>query len=500
MLDVLGDSAGVLFEWQNIGYVALGTVLGLVFGVLPGLGSIQAIALALPLTFGMEPLTALCFLGAIYPSSMYGGAITSILINTPGDPTSAATIFDGYPMARRGQAGIAIGAATAVSFIGSTVGVLLLALAAAPLARVAVNIGSPDYFAAAILGLVVVGVTTRGSARKGLVSAGLGLVLSFVGFSAVLGYPRFTFDTMYLQDGIPFVAMAVGLFGLSEALFLLQRGGSIAEHKEMRGGVLQGVRAAFRYPVTIVRGTTIGVLVGLLPGMGATAANFIAYGEEQRASKTPERFGTGHLPGVMAPESSNNASMGASLIPTLTLGIPGSAGAALLLGGVVMHGLRPGASLFTEEATTTYAFVISLLVASCLFAVLGLALAAPLARITIVPVEVLAPIIMVLSITAAYATRQSFEDVLVAVLSGIVGYLMRRNGYSLVPLIVGFVLGPIVENNYHQTMIISDGSYLIFFTRPVSLVLLVLSGIVLAVQASIRRRARASASGMSTGG
>ncbi|MBI2874402.1 MAG: tripartite tricarboxylate transporter permease, partial [Firmicutes bacterium] len=265
----------IAFQWDNLLYVLIGTVLGVLFGVLPGVGAIQGMALLLPLTFGLEPASALIILGGMFGGSIYGGAITSILINTPGDPTSAATTFDGYPMARKGQAGVAIGAATAVSTFGNLAGIAVLMVAAPPLARVALKFGPPEYFSLAVLGLTVIAVAARESVLKGLVSAGLGLFLSFVGMSLALGYPRFTYGISYLDDGLPFVSLTVGIFAVSEALMLIERGGRIAEVGKVVGGVWEGAVKAFHYPVTLIRSVLIGIWLGILPGVGATTANFV---------------------------------------------------------------------------------------------------------------------------------------------------------------------------------------------------------------------------------
>lgn len=487
---------GVLFvlSLDVLPYLFAGVALGFILGLLPGLGAIQGIALVLPLTFGLDSRIAMVLLGSIYMVSNYSSAITSILVNTPGDPSSGATVFDGYPMAQRGEAASAIGAATLASFVGGVAGVVLFAFGAPSIAVFAIRVGAPDKAALAILGLVIIGIASTDQLAKGLVSGGIGLMLSFVGFGAVVGYPRFTFGSVQLQGGISFIALTVGIFALSEAFFLIERGGSVADRDRQTNhhGALRGVRQAIGYRGTLTRSTLIGLVIGVIPGLGAATANFLAYGEERRTSRTPELFGTGHLPGVMAPEASNNATVGASLVPTLVLGIPGSAGSAVLLGGLIMYGIIPGENFFRTNASVFSAFVAALFLSCVIFAVVGLAGARFATKLTYVRVEILAPCVVIIALLAAYATRANYFDIVVCFIAGGLGYLMRKFGYPLVPLLMGFVLGPIWENAVIQTTIISGGSLTIYVQRPLSLMFLLLAVLIIASRARqvavVRRR------------
>lgn len=472
------EGIGLLLNPQNLLTVLVGTVLGLIVGVVPGIGSLQAVALLLPATFSLRPDQALALLGAVGSASVYGGAITSVVLNTPGDPTSAATVLDGYPLARQGKAGLAIGAASFVSMLGGLAGVCLLIWAAPPLARLALGFGPPEFFLLGGLGLLTIAAVIQADFHKGLLSAGLGILLSTIGFSPILGIPRFTLGTVSLQDGISFVALTVGLFTVAEALDILDRGGSISSERVL-GRFWEGVGAVFRYPVTVVRSVLIGLLVGILPGVGATAANILSYAAAVRASRHPERFGKGEVEGVIAAEASNNAVVGAALIPTLTLGIPGSALAALMLGALTIHGLRPGPRLFVEQAPLVYSFFGSLFLAQVTFFVLGMLFHKPLAQVTRVPARFLALIMIVLAVFAAFAERFSLTDVAIVVLLGVGAYYFRRFGCSPVATIIAFVLGPIVEESFTQTMLMSGGSWGIFFSRSISLWLLLVGAAVL---------------------
>lgn len=467
-----------LLDVGNLTFLLLGTLLGLALGVLPGFGSVQGIAILLPITYGMPAEAALVMLAGVLGASTYAGALTSILVNTPGDPTSAATTFDGYPLARRGEAGRAIGAATAASVVGVVGGVAVLAIAGPMLGILAVRVQSAEYFALAVLGLALTAAATRDSTYKGLVSACLGLVVSFVGFSPVLGEARFSFGVPTLEAGIDLAVLAIGMFAVSEALFLIRRGGRIAEAMHTHGGLNKGFVEAFRFPRTIGRSLLLGCGLGALPGVGGVAANFTAYALESRSGRGDIPFGKGRLEGVIAPEVSNNAVAATSLIPTLALGIPGSASAALMMGALMLHGVIPGGDVFQVHGEVLYGFYFAMLLGCVVFAGLGMGLAGQLTKLTRLPVELLAPMMIVLTGVAAYISRNNTTDVAIAFVAGLLAYLLRRFGYSLVPFLLGFVLGPLVESNFYQAWLARGRSMEFLLVRPYALAMLALAALI----------------------
>ena len=456
-------------------WVLLGTVSGLWIGAIPGLGPVMATAVILPFTFAMEPLSALLLLSSIHAAGSYGGSISAILLNVPGEATSAATTFDGYPMARQGKARVALGISVASSFFGALCGVIVLMTLANPILKVALKFSPAEYFALAILGLSVVAVASTGSTFKGLAMGCLGLGVSFVGVGAVLGIPRYTFGSLYLQAGIGFVPVMIGLFAVSELIMMSTRGGTIAQTGRLEGSLWQGILMILKYPLALIKSTVIGIIIGAIPGVGATAANFIAYSVVQKTSKHPEDFGKGAPEGVIAPEASNNACVSATLIPALTLGIPGGASSAILLVAITVHGLRPGAMLFTSQPELVYGFFAGLLVGTLLFSICGILMTRWFALITIIKVEILAPLLMIASLTGAYAYQRSISDIFVAIFFGLFGYFTRKHGYPVIGLVIGLILGKLAEESFHQALMMSGGDYTTFITRPISGVTLLIS-------------------------
>lgn len=462
----------------NLTMLLAGSLFGLLLGVLPGIGPIQGIAILLPLTFALDPVASLTLLGAIFSAGLYGGLITSILLGIPGEPASAMTVLDGFPLTRQGKAGVAIGAATLVSLLSAMAGVLMLSLVAPPIARFAVRFGPPEFFLLAMFGLLIISVAIRGNVVKGLLSAALGMLLSMVGFSPILGVPRYTFGISALEDGISFVVLTIGLFGVAEALLLLEENKALSLGGKITGGVLEGFQAALRYPATIIRSILIGLGVGVLPGIGATTANMLSYLEAMRTSPRRDRFGKGELEGVIASEASNNAVVGASLIPTLTLGVPGGATTAILIGALTIQGLFPGPRLFAEHQDLVYAFFASLLLAQLVWFVIGLLLTNFWASLATIPTRILVPVLLVVSLYAVHIDRQNPFDVYLAVILGIASYFLRRSGFSPVPMLMAFVLSPLAEESFHQSMLMSGGSWSIFIQRSYSLGILVVLGVV----------------------
>lgn len=462
-------------QGQNLIYLILGTGFGLLVGALPGLGPLFGVALMLPLTFGMEASTAIIFLAAIHAATAYGDSIASILINTPGGVGSVAACWDGYPMAKQGRAGMALGISTVGSFIGGLIGWLTLVAIAPVLTAFAIKIGAAEYFMLAVMALSLLAIAAQGETIRGLILGGIGLLLAFVGQDPIQGLTyRFTFGSIFLEDGLPLVPVTVGLFALSQAMVLAEEGGSIAEIFQVSGGVWRGVVEAVRRPLTMIRGGIIGILLGIMPALGLSSANIIAYLVEKRSSKEPESFGTGNPAGLLAPETSKNACVVGDMIPTFTLGIPGSATTAILLAALTIHGLEPGPRFFLSGAEP-YAVFVGILLAQFAFFLSGLFLARYFAKVVLIPNSLLVPGIVLLSFIGSYAMRNRMEDVLITIIFGVLGYFLNKLRWPGACLVLGLVLGKMVESNFHRAVQIGDGSYAVFFTRPISLVLFIVT-------------------------
>lgn len=466
-----------VFQWHNILHAFVGTVLGIFFGALPGVGPTLALALLLPFTFSMGPVATLIFLGCAYGGCIYGGSISSILINTPGTSGNIATTFDGYPMAQKGEAGVALGISAMASAIGGVFSLVVALLTAPLLARYSLAFGPAEYTCLGLLGLSLLSVAAEQSTLKGLIMGCLGLLLSFVGYSMLTGDVRYTFGLGYLRDGIPLVQTITGMFAISQAFSLAAgRGKSIASTGVVAGHGVQGALMVFKYPSTLIKSCLIGLGLGVLPGVGIATAQFIAYNEAKRSSNRRDLFGKGSPEGVIASESANNAVEGGALIPTLTLGIPGSLAAAILLSALLAQGVRPGMDLFTGVsggiATTA---LVGIILGLLTMMVVGLSSSNMLAKITLVKVEYIIPLVVILALTGSFAVRNSFNDMILSLVFGLVGYAMQRYGYPMAPFVLGLILGPIVEENFGRSLLISRGSYLIFVQSPIALVLLILT-------------------------
>jgi putative tricarboxylic transport membrane protein len=466
-------------HWYNLSVIALSTLVGLWIGLVPGLGPIMAMAILFPFTFLMDPLAGLLMLASIHVAGTYGGSISAIMINVPGEPASAATTFDGYAMTRQGKVRVALGLSVTASFVGAIVGSMALILAAQPLVEVALKFGPAEYFSLAMLGLCVVALASQGATWKGLLMGCAGLAVSFVGTDEVLGYPRFTFGIVQLEAKIGLVPVLIGLFAISELMELMLRGGTIAKQGVLSGSLLDGVKSTFQYPMALLRGLGVGISCGLVPGVGAVTANLLAYIVERRVAKEPERFGQGAPEGVIAPEASNNACIHAALIPTLSLGIPHSAGSALVLVAVTVHGLRPGPMLFSGSGELVYGFFAGLLIGAVMFMIFGLLFTRWFSILTLMPTQLLAPILLVVAIVGAFAYNHDFLDVIYAVVFGLFGFAARRYQFPVIGLVMGLVLGPLAETSFHQALEISSGSYLIFVLRPLSAAVLALCALLL---------------------
>lgn len=461
----------------------IGLVAGIFVGAMPGLNAALGIAMLMPFTFGMDPTVSLIFLGAVYTGGIYGGAITAILINVPGAPSNIATCFDGYPMAQKGRAQEAIYSATIAHATGGVIGVLVLLLLAPPLAKWALEFGPAESFWTYMFGLTIVASISSGALFKGVLACLFGLLLSTVGLSPVNAVPRFSFGFLDLVGGISLLAALIGFFGFTEAILLLESDQQTREIKyQPRRGVFWGVFANMfrRMRMLIFGSATIGLFVGLLPGAGASIAALLAYAEAKSFSRNRARFGSGIPEGVVAPEAANSACVGGDLIPTLTLGIPGSPAAAVMVGGLIVHGLVPGPALFTTYATITYNFIYGMLVAQLLLIPMGCWGAALAARAINVRPAYLGAGILALSVCGAYAATSHISGVLVMVACGLVGYFFKRLDIPIAPAVLGLILGRGIEDSFMTSLQLGEatGSVLAyFFTRPIAVVLIALCAI-----------------------
>jgi putative tricarboxylic transport membrane protein len=458
-----------------LGLVALGSIGGVMVGALPGLSSTMATALLLPFTLTMEPIPAIALLAALYCAGTYGGSITAILVNAPGAPPAAATAFDGYPLAQQGRAGLALGIATTSSAIGGIFSVLVLITAAPMLSKVAYNFGPPEYFALALFGLSMLASISGEQPIKNLIGGAFGVLIATVGMDFTTGVDRFTFGFWELSEGIHFIPVMIGLFAGTE--FLTQAG---KLDRQMVRATLDAVKLPGRNDFrrcasTIARSCGIGSFIGLLPAEGGTVAAMIGYNEAKRWASDKSQFGKGDIRGIAGPETANNAATGAAMVPTLALGIPGSATTAIILGALLVHGLRPGPHLFNETPELLYAIFIAMLLANLMFLGAGLLAAKLFARITLIPVTILWPAVLTLACIGSYALEQAMLDVWIMVVAALLGFLLKRHGFSAAPIIMGLVLGEMVENTLKQSLIIFDHDWLRFLERPIVVTFLILT-------------------------
>lgn len=464
-----------VLQWQNLAALAGGTVYGIVIGVLPGLGPSAGMALAIPLVMSWHPATALIFMGALYKCSNYGGSLTAILVNTPGDASNAATILDGYPMCQGGKGGVALGLSATSAMVGGTVGMICLMFAAPYLADFALEFGPAEYFLTALLALSLIAAVVQGATIKGLIAAALGLLLSTVGFDVIAGHLRYTFDWAPLEDGIPLIQALVGLFAVTQALVLAESATSISRLARLSGSFWEGVRTYFRHPVIIVRSALVGLFVGVLPAVGQSSAGLLAWADAKRTSKHPETFGQGAPEGVLASETATNACMPGDLVCTIALGVPGSVGAAVFLGVMIIFGIAPGPLVFIDKVDVIYSLFVGLFLTSFLVFVIGMTAARHLAVVTLLPNNIIVPLILVVSLLGSFAIRNEMADVIISLAFGALGYIMLKRGFTPIPLLLGLVLGEMVETNFHRALLISGGSYSIFYSSVICKVLILLT-------------------------
>lgn len=481
-MDVVGNLVNgfsiALAPW-NLVYAWLGAVLGTAIGVLPGLGPPATIALLLPATYRMDPVGAVIMVAGIFYGAMYGGSTTSILLNIPGEAASVVTCLDGYKMARRGRAGPALGICAIGSFVAGTLSIVGLSLLAPPLAAFALRFGPPEYFALIVLGLLMAVYLSEGSALKGLVMMVLGLLIGMIGLDPVLGAERFTLGLQRLTDGVDFVVVTMGLFGIAEVLTNLASPEVRQVFKTTLRGLLPNREEWRRSWPAMTRGSLLGFFIGILPGGGAIVSSFIAYAVEKRLSKHPERFGTGVIEGVAAPEAANNAAAGSSFIPLLTLGIPGNASIAMIFVALMIHGIRPGPLLIQEHPDLFWGTVASMYIGNVMLLVLNLPLVGLWVKLLEVPYRYLAALVVVMCIVGAYSVSNDVFDVGLMVFFGVLGYLFRLGGLPPAPLVLAMILGPQLERSLQQSLIASGGNPLVFVERPLAAALLSLGVLLL---------------------
>lgn len=497
-LDYLIQGFETALIWYNIMFAFVGVLIGTAVGVLPGIGPMSGVALLIPvtasITSGLPPeqaaTSAIILLAGVYYGAMYGGSTTSILLNTPGESSSVVTTLDGYQMAKKGRAGSALSIAAIGSFVAGIVTIIALIALAKPLSAVALKFGPAEYFSLMLLGLGAVSGLAGKSVTKALIMTVFGLLLGTIGIDSVSGIARFTFNVPWLYQGIEFLTIAVGLFALGEVFkTILEKEEEEAEIARIHN-LLPSKDELKESAGPIARGSILGFFVGILPGAGATLASFFSYILEKRISKNPSKFGTGTIAGVAAPESANNAASGGAMIPLLTLGIPGSGTTAILMGALMMYNVQPGPLLFEDHPQVAWGLIASMFIGNIMLLILNLPLVKVFAKIIQTPKQFLIPMIIAISIFGVYAVQVSTNDLLLLLGCGVLGYFLSKNDYPIAPLVLGLVLGPMVENNLRRALTISNGDFSIFISRPISLVFLIMTVLWLLVPFMMKRRGK----------
>lgn len=469
-IDNIALGLSVALSVSTLGYCLLGVAVGMFIGVLPGLGPLATVGMLLPLTFYVPQTDAIVMLAGIYYGSMYGGSTAAILLNLPGTAGAAVTCLDGNPLAKSGRPGVALFSATLSSFFGGIFGLIVVAAFTPLLAAVALSFGSPEYAALIILGLLAAAMVGNESKGRSLAMAFLGLLIAMVGTDPNSGVNRMTFGYLSLADGLNLVVVTTGLFGIAEVLSNVGRIGqrqAVFAHIRYRD-MLPTRQEARKAVFPALRGSTIGAILGILPGTGAALSTFVAYAFEKRVSKTPERFGTGAIEGIVAPESANNSAAQTAFVPTLSLGIPGDAIVAIMLGALIIHGIVPGPQLIRDHPDLFWGLIASFLIGNIILLFLNLPLIGLWVRILRIPYAVLYPAILVFICVGVYSIRNSVFDVALATLFGVIGYLMRRFGFPPAPLLLGLVLGPFLEQNFRRSLMLARGDLMVFIERPIS--------------------------------
>jgi putative tricarboxylic transport membrane protein len=473
---------------QNLWYAFVGCLLGTLIGVLPGLGPLATIAMLLPFTYGLDPTSALIMLAGIYYGAAYGGSTTAILVNLPGETSSVVTVLDGYQMARKGRAGVAICTAAIGSFVAGSFGTLVLAAFAAPLSRVALKFGGAEYFSLMLVGLVAAVSLSAGSAAKSIGMILIGILLGLVGTDTTSGEQRFTFGLPDLWDGIDFIVIAVGIFAFGEVVASLRSGEPRESFTGAVGSLIPTREDVRRMTPSILRGTAIGSVLGILPGAGVSIASFFSYAIERRVSRFGHQMGRGAIEGVAGPESANNAAAQTAFIPTLTLGIPGSATMALMLGAMIMHNIQPGPQVMASNPALFWGLIASMWIGNLILVILNLPLVGIWVRLLTIPYNLLYPAIILFSCIGIYSSRYADFDLYLAAGFGVAGYVFRKLGCEPAPLVLGFILGPMMEGNFQRAMVLSSGDVTVFLRQPISLAFLGVAVVLLVLTCSPRFR------------
>src|SRR5438477_636799 len=481
---------GVALSWQNLLYCMIGVSVGTLIGVLPGIGPLATIAMLLPITFNVAPVGALIMLAGIYYGAQYGGSTTAILVNLPGETSAVVTCIDGYQMARQGRAGPALAIAAIGSFIAGTFGTMLIAVAGPPLAELALKFGAPEYFSLMLMGLVAAAVLAQGDILKSLAMVVMGLLLGIVGTDVNTGVQRFSFGVTELSDGIGFIVVAVGVFAIGEIVNNLGEGtGRTVFTPEVKN--LWPTRDDFRRSIgPILRGTGLGAFFGVLPGTGPAIASFASYMLEKKLAADPSRFGRGAIEGVAAPESANNADAQCKFIPMLTLGLPASGVMALMLGALQIQGIQPGPEVMTSRPELFWGLIASMWIGNAMLVVLNLPLIGLWVRLRQVPYRLLFPAIMAFSAIGIYSVNSSAFEIYLTALFGVIGFVCMRLGFPLAPMLLGYVLGPMMEENLRRSMLTAGGDPTVFVRRPLSLTFVIATVLILIVMLAPAVRSR----------
>jgi putative tricarboxylic transport membrane protein len=469
----------VLFEPINLFMCFIGVLTGTIIGILPGIGPIGAMAILLPSTFDLPPVTGIIMLAGIYYGAMYGGSTTSILVNIPGEAASVVTCLDGYQMARQGRAGPALGICAIGSFIGGSIGIIILMFLVYPLAEIAIKFGPPEYFSIMVMGLVLVMYLARGSLIKAGIMVVVGLVLGCVGVDTITGSQRFTIGIPALYDGVPLIPMIMGLFGIAEILTNLEKLEERTIFETKISNIFPTLLEWKKSIWAIIRGTFLGFGLGVIPGGGAILASFAAYTVEKKISRNPEKFGKGAIEGVAGPETANNSATAGAFVPLLSFGIPSNIVMAILLGALLIHGVTPGPLLVEQHPEIFWGLIASMYLGNVMLLILNLPLIPIWVKILKVPYRILFPIVLLMCLVGVYSINNSKVDIFLMVFFGVVGYVLRKKGYEFAPLVLAFVLGPLMEDSFRQTLIISKGSFTIFYERTVTLACLIIAASIL---------------------
>jgi putative tricarboxylic transport membrane protein len=497
-IQFLANGFTVALQWHNLLFAFFGVLIGTAIGVLPGIGPMSGVALLIPvtatITSGLNPESAaassIIMLAGVYYGAMYGGSTTSILLNTPGESSSVVTVLDGYQMARKGRAGAALSIAAIGSFFAGIVSLIGLVLLAEPLSNIALEFGPAEYFSLMLLGLCAISGLAGNSMTKALMMTVFGLLIATIGIDNVSGVSRFTYDNPNLYSGLEFLTIAVGLFALGEVFkTILEKDKGEGEIIKV-GRILPTRQDLKDSSGPILRGSFLGFFIGVLPGAGATLASFFSYIMEKKLSKDPKKFGQGAIEGVAAPESANNAAAGGALIPLLTLGIPGSGTTAILMGALIMYDVQPGPLLFDDHPEVAWGLIASMFIGNVMLLVLNMPMVKVFSKIIETPKKYLVPIIIAISIFGVYAVQSTVFDLMLLIACGVVGYFFAKNDFPLAPLVLGLVLGPMIENNMRRALTGSDGDFMVFLQNPISFVFLIIAALWVAIPVILKIRGK----------